>query len=147
MEESAKPIAPPYAAALVLVGERQTGGRGWWVQLERPMRAMGVVVLDVHPEHLLQVPAARDEQPVQALGADGTNPPLGVGVGVGRLYRRDQHLGSLRAEHVVEPTAELGVTIANKEAHPGSSFFQDKQEVACLLGNPRAVGVGVTPAR
>jgi len=43
MEEPAKPISPLYAAALVLVGERQTGGRGRWVQLERLMRAMGVV--------------------------------------------------------------------------------------------------------
>ena len=42
MEEPAKPISPLYAAALVLVGERQTGGRGWWVQLQRPMRPMGV---------------------------------------------------------------------------------------------------------
>src|SRR6266699_2972100 len=42
MEEPAKPISPLYAAALVLVGERQTGGRGWWVQLQRPMRPMFV---------------------------------------------------------------------------------------------------------
>jgi hypothetical protein len=65
MEEPAKPISPLDAAALVLVGERRTGGRGWRVQLERPMRPMGVVVLQVHPEHLVQVPATHDEQPVQ----------------------------------------------------------------------------------
>jgi transposase len=35
VEEPAKPISPLYAAALVLVGERQTGGRGWWVQLDK----------------------------------------------------------------------------------------------------------------
>jgi hypothetical protein len=60
MEEPAKPISPLYAAALVLVGERQTGGWGRWVQLERPMRAMGVVVLDAHPEYVVQVPATHD---------------------------------------------------------------------------------------
>lgn len=64
MEAPAKPISPLYAAALVLVGERQTGGRGRWVQLERPMRAMGVamgvVVLDAHPEYVVQVPATHD---------------------------------------------------------------------------------------
>src|SRR5512133_4383034 len=88
VQEPAKPISPLYAAALVLVGERQAGGRGWWVQLQRTMRAMGVVVLDVHPEHLVQVPATHDEHPVQALGADGPNPPLRVGAGVRRPPRR-----------------------------------------------------------
>jgi hypothetical protein len=124
VEEPAKPVSPLYAAALVLVGERQTGGRGWWVQLQRPMRAMGVVVLDVHPEHLVQVPATHNEHPVEALGADGRNPPLRVGVGVRCLHRRDQHLGVLLAQHVVEPTAEFRVPIANKEAHPACSFLQ-----------------------
>jgi hypothetical protein len=33
IEEPAKPIAPLGAAALILVGERQTGRQGWWVQL------------------------------------------------------------------------------------------------------------------
>jgi hypothetical protein len=75
MEEPAKPISPPYAAALVCVDVRRTGGRGWRVQPERPMRAVGVVVLDVHPQHLVQVSATHDEHRVQALGADGTDPP------------------------------------------------------------------------
>jgi hypothetical protein len=46
------------------------------------------------------------------------------------------------ADHVVEPAAELRVTMANKETHPASSFLEDKQQVAGLLGDPGAVGVG-----
>jgi hypothetical protein len=38
--------------------------------------AIGLVVWDA---------AANDQQPVQAIDADGTDPPLGVGVGVRRL--------------------------------------------------------------
>jgi hypothetical protein len=110
-------------------------------------RAMGIVVLEVHAKHLVQVPATHNEQPVQALGTDGMNPPLCVGIGVGRLHRRHQHLGALRAEHVVEATAELRVTIANQEAHPPSSLLQVQQEVAGLLGNPGGVGVGSHPGQ
>jgi hypothetical protein len=64
-----------------------------------------------------------------------------------RLQRRDQHLGVLRTEHVVEPAAELRVTIANKEADPASSILEDKQQVAGLLGDPQTVGLGVIPAK
>jgi hypothetical protein len=65
-----------------------------------------------------------------------------VGVGVRRLHRRQHHSGALRPEHLVEPAAELRVTIADNEADPASSFSQDKQQVAGLLGDPGAVGVG-----
>jgi hypothetical protein len=70
-----------------------------------------------------------------------------VGVSVGCLHRRDQHLGVLRTEHVVEPAAELRVTIANKEADPASSFLEDKQQVAGLLGDPQTVGVRSDPSQ
>ena len=147
MQEPAKPISSLYPAVLVLVGERQTGGRGWRVQLQGPMRPMGVVVVQVHPEHLLQVPATHDEQPVQAFGADGPHPTLRIGVGVGRLHGYHQHLGARRAEHVVEPTAELRITVADKELQSASLVLQCEQQVAGLLGDPGGVGIGSHPGQ
>jgi hypothetical protein len=76
------------------------------------------------------------------LGPHRPDPALGEGVGVGRLHRREHHLGALRPEHVVEPAAELRVTIANNKAHAASSFLLDEQQVAGLLGDPGGVGVG-----
>jgi hypothetical protein len=38
-----------------------------------------VVVLDVHPEHALQVSPAEDEHPVQTLGPYRADPALGEG--------------------------------------------------------------------
>jgi hypothetical protein len=64
-----------------------------------------------------------DQQPVEAFGADGPRPPSRVGVGAGRLHRCDQHLGALGAEHVVEPVAELRVTIAREAAQTASVFL------------------------
>jgi hypothetical protein len=63
------------------------------------------------------------------------------------LHRRHQHLGALRAEHVVEAAGELRVVVAQQEAPPPSSFAECQQQVAGLLGNPGAVALAVTPAR
>jgi hypothetical protein len=114
--ESAEQVAPVDSCRRILA----TKGRfDSWIrrlQPERPVWAMGVVVLDVDPQHLLEVAPADNQQPVQSLGADRPDPAFGVGVGVGRLDRRDQHLSALRLEHVVEGAGELGVAVAEQES-------------------------------
>ncbi len=47
------------------------------------MRALAVVELDVAPQARFDVAAAEDEEPVETLGADGADEPLGVGVRLG----------------------------------------------------------------
>jgi putative transposase len=64
----------------------------------RPVRPVGVVVLDVDSEDLLEVAAPEDQQPVQALGAGGADPAFGVGVGVGCLHWRQDSLGAWDTE-------------------------------------------------
>jgi hypothetical protein len=71
-------------------GDRWSNGWIRRLQPERPVRTVGVVVLGVDPQHLLEVAATEDQQPVQALGPDRPDPALRVGVGVRRLHRRDQ---------------------------------------------------------
>jgi hypothetical protein len=61
------------------------------------------------------VTATNDQQPVKALGTDGPHPTLRIGVGVGCLPGCHQHFGALRAEYVVEPTAELPVPVADEK--------------------------------
>ena len=106
------------------------------------MGTVAVVVLEVDSEHLRTVSWPGDQQPVQTLGPHRTGPALGVGVGVGRLDRRDQHLGAVRTEDVIEPATELRIPIANKEAHWLAPLAQHEQEVAGLLGNPSPIRVG-----
>ena len=106
------------------------------------MRTVAVVMLHVDLEHLLQVATPDDQQPIQALSSDRSNPPLGVGVRVGRLHRRQEHLDTLRAEHIVECAAELRVAVVDKEAQPSPSFSEHQQEVSGLLGDPGTVRVG-----
>jgi hypothetical protein len=70
----------------------------------------------------------------QALDPDRPDPSLRVGVGIGGLHRRDEHVGVLRAEHVVEGAGELRVSVADEEAQLLSSFRDHKEQVAVLLG-------------
>jgi hypothetical protein len=147
VKHSTKEVASAHPGSARLADQGRTGGGIGRFQPTRSVWTVLVVVLDIDPEDLLEVTAADDQQPVKALGADGPNPSLRIGVGVGRLRRYDQHLGVLRAEHVVEPTAEFRVTIADEEAYSASLFLQAQQEVACLLGDPGGVGIGSHPGQ
>jgi hypothetical protein len=147
MEQATEQVSSMNAAFSTLIDESQSGGRVRRLELQSPVRPVPVVMLDIDSEDLLEVPATHDEQPVKALGPHRPDPALGVGVGVRRLNWRDQHLGAVRAEHVVEPAAELRVTIANKETHPASSFLEDKQQVAACWVTQVPLGLAVTPAR
>ncbi len=147
VEEPAEQVAPMHPAWPAAANDHQIGG---WIrrfQSARPMRPMGVVVGGIDPQDLLEVAAANHQQPVQALGPDRTDPALRVGVRVGGLHRRDEHLATLRPEHVIEPAAELRVPIADEEAHPPSLFSQHQQQVSGLLGDPGAIRVGGHPGQ
>jgi hypothetical protein len=49
-------------------------------QCESAVGALAVVVRDVGAQHLLEVAAAENQEPVETLGADGADEALGVGV-------------------------------------------------------------------
>jgi hypothetical protein len=51
-----------------------------------------VVVTAVDAEHVLEMAAAEDEDPVEAISAESADPALGVSVRVRRLDRRVNHL-------------------------------------------------------
>ena len=103
VEESAEQVVSMHLAWLAVADDAQIGG---WIrrfQSERSVRTMGIVVGGVDPQDLLQMASSDDQQPVQALGADGANPALGVGVRVGCLHRRQEHLGTVRAKTSSNP--------------------------------------------
>jgi len=132
----------------LIVGDDSQSRIGrWGLKRQRPMRAMGVVVRDVDPKGLLEVASADDQQPVQALGADGLHPTLGVRVRLGRFHRGHEHLAALRPEHRIEAAAERGVSVAQDEAYLPTSLAKHQQQVAGLLGDPGTVGVGGHPGQ
>jgi hypothetical protein len=62
------------------------------------VRTVLVVVLDVDVQDASKVPAADDQAMVKALLADGPDPTLGDGVGVGRPNRRADDLGTVERQ-------------------------------------------------
>src|SRR5712691_7626498 len=63
-----------------------------WAQGQRPVRAGPVVMLEVLVQDLDQMALAHDDQPVQALAADGAKQPLADCVGRGSAEWRSHDL-------------------------------------------------------
>ena len=108
------------------------------------MRPVDVVVVDVDAQDALEVAAVDDQQPIQALGADGSDEALGDGVCLRRPHRRLDDPDAAATEHVVERAAVLAVAVADQEAH--ALVGEVEAEVARLLGDPGAGGLGEQPA-
>src|SRR6266542_2361140 len=112
---------------------------------ERPVRPVLVVTPDVGDEHVLEVAAAEDQQPVEALAADAADPALGMGARLRRPYRRFDDVDAFGAEDLVELAAELAVSITDQELRADALVVELHQQVARLLGDPAAVRVGGDP--
>ena len=73
------------AEAVVELDLADGGCRRWFLglrgpELERALRPLRVVVLDVGAQDVLEVSAVEDQQPVEAFGADGSDEPFCDGV-------------------------------------------------------------------
>jgi hypothetical protein len=89
-----------------------------------------------------QAADARRSGDGQALLAHGANPALGDGVSVRGLDRCQDDLGTHRTPDVVEGPGELAVTVADQESDGSGLLIEHGHEVAGLLGDPGACGVG-----
>jgi hypothetical protein len=101
-------------------------------------------VVDVDAQDVVEVAAVEDQQPVEALAADGSDEPLGDGVCLRRPHRRLDDPNPVAVEHVVEGAAVLAVAIADQQAHV--VVGEVEAEVARLLVTYAPVGVAVQPA-
>jgi hypothetical protein len=80
MQETAEQVTPAHLTSFILTDDGQSGGSVRRLKPKRPVGTVPIVVLHVDPKDLLQMAAPNDQQPVQALGADGADPPFCVGV-------------------------------------------------------------------
>jgi hypothetical protein len=84
-------------------------------KLQRTVRAMAVVMANVDPEDELEVATGEDEQPVEALGPDSSDPALADRVGTRRPDGSANYLQALGRKHLIERTAELGVAVMDEK--------------------------------
>ena len=117
-------------AEIGAVGARGCGG----VAPERAVRALAVVVVDEHLQHALEVALPADQQPVEALAANGAHEALRMCVGLGRPKGRQDDPDSVAAEDFVEGAAELGVAVMDQETRVAESARE--AQIARLLRDP-----------
>jgi hypothetical protein len=147
MEETAEPITAANLTSLAIADDVRTGGWIRRLQPKRPVRTMTVVVLDIDPKDLLEAAAPDEQQPVQALGPYRPDPALRVGVRVRGLHRRQQHLGALGAEHIVEAAENFASwsRSTKRSRRPRSPSATSKLRACWVTQAP--FGWAVTPAR
>jgi hypothetical protein len=100
---------------------------------------------DIGCDHVLEMPAAEDEEPVEAFAADTADPPLGARSRLRCPHGRLNHPNSLGSEDLVEVANELAAAVTDQELRPNALIVQLHQQVPCLLGHPRTVGIRRDP--
>src|SRR4029453_11745787 len=91
---------------------------------------MPVVMTGIDAQHVLELAAAEDEQPVEALATHAADPALGVGVRVRRLNGCADDSDSFALEDVIPPAAEFRVAIVDQEADRLLAIIERDQQVA-----------------
>jgi hypothetical protein len=141
VNEAAEPVA---AADVVL-------GRSFWLRLrlgraefERAMRSLAVVVVDVDTEHAFEMTAVQDQQPVQTLGAHGSDEAFRDRVRLRCPHRRLHDADAFAAEDLVARAAVLAVAVADQERTAWSEKSRPRLRACCAIQAP--VGLAVQPA-
>jgi hypothetical protein len=126
--------------------DRWFGGPERWGLPQGAVRAVAVVMINILGQHRPQLPAADDQHPVQQLPPDGAHPPLGVGVGPRRPYRRAQHLDSLGREDRIERGGELRIPIPDEKPGLADAAPQAMSRLRACWVTQSLPGCGVTPS-
>jgi hypothetical protein len=79
------------------------------------MRPVGVVVVGVDTQDTVELSAAGDQEPVEAVAADGADPALGESVCLRSAKRGADDPDAFASEDVVEGAAEFAVTVVDQE--------------------------------
>ena len=132
--------------------ERPDGRSGtWWsavrgcALIEGSVRPVGVEVLDVLAQHDVEVAWSDDQEVVEAFSAQGADEAFRDRVRPRCPDRGadDPHVST--DEDGVERGGELAVPVADQEPEPVGAFAEVHEQVAGLLGDPGAGGVGGDP--
>src|ERR1019366_6437150 len=115
MDEATEPVRPSQMCCIgTQDGRHRWRRRKWRCLTERPVRSMGVVVLDELVEHDLELALVEDQHPVEALPADGADETLGDGASPRSSDRRADNPYPVRAEHLVEAGRELPISVPHE---------------------------------
>jgi hypothetical protein len=112
-DQAAEPIAPQNLGISAWSRWRRTAVRR--ILLQRPVRPVRIVVIDVHAKDQPQVPFTCDQDPVQALAPGTAHPAFRYRVRTRRLDRGLDDPETDRSEDGVECRGEFGVPVPDQE--------------------------------
>ena len=78
----------------------------------------------------------QDENMIQTLFADSSDPALRVSICIGRLEGSGNDNHTYASEDGVESIAELAVIVADQEAHGEFTIIELPNDLSGLLGHP-----------
>ena len=109
------------------------------------MRSVRVEMLHILAQYDVEVAWSGDQDVIEAFPAQGADEPFRDRVRPGRSDRGayDPQVGA--GEDGVERGGELAVPVADQEPEPVGAIAEVHQQVAGLLGDPGAGGVGGDP--
>src|SRR6266508_2850311 len=117
-------------------------GRVWRSEVQRAMWPMTVVVVDEGSEHAVEVALIEDQQPVEALGANGPDEALCDRISLRRPHGCLDDLDAFAGEHGVKVARELAVAVADQEPKRRRPLVKHPDELARLLRDPCAGRAG-----
>jgi hypothetical protein len=133
--------------ALNATNQGSGGDRHGNLQLEAPMWARRIVVVDVDVQDPFQLAVRDNEQVVEALGPQALDPALGVGVCSRGSDRGADRGDAFTAQHVVEGGGELGITVRTKKRTFRASSWRLKTRLRAIWAIHRPLGCVVIPRR
>src|ERR1035437_10612309 len=140
VDQAAEQVAS--SDADVVAWGREMGAAVGWLLAEGPVRPVGVVVVDVFAEGVVQMSPAGDEDAVGALAPGGGGPPFADRVRPRRLHGRGVDLHADRGEDGVERVGVLGIPVPDQELQAAGAVAEVHEGVAGLLHGPGGGRVG-----
>jgi hypothetical protein len=146
VDQSSEDVAASDAAE-VGGGSRHRFGEVWRPLVEGAVGAVSVEVVDVAREDSFEVAAVEDQEPIEALTADGADPPLRVRVRLGCAHRCSDDPDRFGAEDLVEGGSELAVAVMDQEPDRSDRLVNVSMMLRACWVAPSPDGLAVTPAR
>ena len=111
------------------------------------MRPMGVVVVDVDAHGAFELPAAADQEAVEAVAADGAYEAFGERICLRCAKRGTDDLDAFDAEDLVEGAAELAIAVVDREAAGVARSGSDQASRRACRVVQLPSGLAVQPAK
>lgn len=108
---------------------------------------MGVVMIDVLGENLIELTPSEDQHSVETLAADRADESLGEGVGPRGSNRRTNDADPLRPEDLVKAGRELGVSVPHEEPDATSRSASTMARLRACWTTHSPPGLAVIPLR